>query len=64
MVSAPPEAFLSDEDYRRVVNRIVRAAAARGHVVIVGRASQVILAKLRDVLHVRIIALVEKRLLP
>jgi len=61
MVSAPPEAFLSDEDYRNTVNRIVRAAAARGHVVIVGRASQVILAELRDVLHVRVIAPFEKR---
>ncbi|OLE31235.1 MAG: hypothetical protein AUI36_29785, partial [Cyanobacteria bacterium 13_1_40CM_2_61_4] len=61
MVSAPPEAFLSDEDYRSAMNRIVRAAAARGHVVIVGRASQVLLAELRDVLHVRIIAPFEKR---
>ncbi len=61
MVSAPPEAFLSDEEYRRAVNRIVRVAAARGQVVIVGRASQVILAGLRDVLHVRIIAPFEKR---
>lgn len=61
MVSAPPEAFLSDEDYRNEVNRIVRAAAKLGHVVIVGRASQVILAELRDVLHIRIIAPFEKR---
>src|SRR5258708_23111282 len=61
MVSAPPEAFLSTEDYWRTEDRIVRAAAARGHVVIVGRASQVILADLRDVLHVRIIAPFEKR---
>ena len=61
MVTAPPEALLSDEDYCSVVNRIVRAAAARGHVVIVGRASQVLLAELRDVLHVRIIAPFEKR---
>ena len=61
MVSAPPEAFLSDEEYRSAVNRIVRVAAARGHVVIVGRASQVILADLRDVLHVRVIAPFEKR---
>jgi CMP/dCMP kinase len=59
--TAPPEAFLSDEDYRSVVNEIIRAAAARGHVVIVGRASQVILAELRDVLRVRIIAPFEKR---
>ncbi len=61
MVSAPPEALLSDEDYCRVVDRIVRSAAVRGHVVIVGRASQVILADRPDVLHVRIIAPFEKR---
>jgi CMP/dCMP kinase len=61
MVNAPPEAFLSAEDYWRTADRIVRAAAARGQVVIVGRASQVILADLRDVLHVRIIAPFEKR---
>src|SRR5438132_4859745 len=62
MVSAPPEAFLSDRDvYRDTVNRVVRAAATRGHVVIVGRGSQVILAQRRDVLHVRIIAPFEKR---
>jgi len=61
MVSAPPEAFLSAEDYWRTEDRIVRAAAARGHVVIVGRASQVVLADLHDVLHVHIIAPFEKR---
>jgi cytidylate kinase len=61
MANTPPEAFLSDEAYRDVFNRVVRAAAARGHVVIVGRASQVILADPRDVLHVRIIAPFEKR---
>ncbi len=61
MVSVPPTTFLSDEDYRQEVDKIVRAAAVREHVVIVGRASQTILADLRDVLHVRIIAPFEKR---
>jgi cytidylate kinase len=61
MVNAPPEAFLKEEDYCGAVNRIVRAAAARGHVVIVGRASQVILAEQRDVLRVQIIASFDKR---
>ena len=61
MANTPPEAFLSDEEYRDAFNGVVRAAAARGHVVIVGRASQVVLADLRDVLHVRIIAPFEKR---
>ena len=61
MVSTPPEAFLSDDEYRSVVNKLVRAGAEQGDVVIVGRASQVILAGLRDVLHVRILAPFEKR---
>src|SRR5712691_5833788 len=61
MASTPPEAFLSDEAYCDAFNKIVRAAAVRGQVVIVGRASQVILADLRDVLHVRVIAPFEKR---
>ncbi|HEX6552471.1 MAG TPA: cytidylate kinase-like family protein [Ktedonobacteraceae bacterium] len=43
------------------MEKIVRAAAVRGHVVIAGRASQVILADQRDVLHVRIIAPIEQR---
>jgi cytidylate kinase len=60
--SAPPTAFLSDDvAYRETANKTVRAAAAHGQVVIVGRASQVILADLRDVLHVRIIAPFEQR---
>ncbi len=59
--AAPPEAFLSTEEYGLTVDKIVRAAAVRGHIVIVGRASQVILADRRDVLHVRIIAPFEQR---
>src|SRR5205085_828943 len=59
---APTVAFLSNEDtYRETVSKIVRAAAARGHVVIVGRGSQVLLAPRRDVLHVRVIAVLEQR---
>ena len=61
MANTPSEAFLSDEEYRDAFNTVVRAAATRGHVVIVGRASQVILADLRDVLHVRVIASFEQR---
>ena len=56
------DAFLSSEEtYLDTVSKIVRAAAAQGHVVIVGRGSQVLLADQRDVLHVRIIAPFEKR---
>jgi len=62
MAGASSEAFLTNEEtYLRTVSRIVRAAAAQGHVVIVGRGSQVLLAQQRDVLHVRIIAPFEKR---
>jgi CMP/dCMP kinase len=61
MVNAPPEAFLSDQEYCDAFNKIVRVAAAGGYVVIVGRASQVILANMRDVLHVRVIAQIEQR---
>ncbi len=62
MYGVPPMNFLSDADFRHSMDRIVRAAASRGHVVIVGRASQVILADHRDVLHARIIAPIEKRI--
>jgi len=62
MAGASPEAFLRNEEtYLKTVSRIVHAAAAQGHVVIVGRGSQVLLAQQRDVLHVRIIAPFEKR---
>jgi cytidylate kinase len=63
MAGAPPEALLTDEEtYHETVSRIVYAAAEQGHVVIVGRGSQVLLAQKRDVLHVRIIAPFEKRI--
>jgi cytidylate kinase len=63
MAYAPPGAFYANETiYREAVNSVVKAAAARGHVVIVGRASQVLLAGQRDVLHVRIIAPLKKRM--
>ena len=62
MVGASSEAFLRNEEtYLKTVSRIVHAAAAQGHVVIVGRGSQVLLAQQRDVLHVRIVAPFEKR---
>jgi CMP/dCMP kinase len=59
---APPGVFPADEAYRAAVEKIVRAAAARGHVVIVGRGAQVLLAKRRDVLRIRIIAPLEQRI--
>ncbi len=63
MAGIPPEALLSNEKtYLKTVSRIIRAAATKGHVVIVGRGSQVLLARQRGVLHVRIIAPLEQRI--
>ena len=62
MAGASPEAFLTNEEtYLKAVSQIVLAAATQGHVVIVGRGSQMLLAQQRDVLHVRIIAPFEMR---
>ena len=62
MAGASLEALLKNEEtYLKTVRQIVFAAAAKGHVVIVGRGSQVLLSQQRDVLHVRIIAPFEKR---
>jgi cytidylate kinase len=47
--------------YRDALRGVVEAAVDTGHVVIVGRGSQVLLANWRDVLHVRIIAPFEQR---
>lgn len=47
---------LGSEEYARALERVVRGAAASGHVVIVGRGGQAILAGARDILHIRIVA--------
>lgn len=44
------------EDYQQALSDVVKAAVNDGHVVIVGRSSQALLAERRDVLHVRVIA--------
>jgi cytidylate kinase len=48
--------------YREALSRVVNAAVATRHAVIVGRGAQVLLKDWRDVLHVRIIAPLEKRI--
>jgi CMP/dCMP kinase len=58
---APPEAVLSDEAFGEAVNGMIRAIAAQGQVVIVGRGAPVVLAGRQDVLRVRIIAPFEQR---
>lgn len=48
--------------YQETMRDIITAAATTGHVVIVGRAGQVLLAGKRDVLHVRVVAPAEQRI--
>jgi len=63
MVGTESTAFAADaEAYRRALGKVVSAAVKRGHVVIVGRASQVLLARRRDVLHARIVAPLDMRI--
>ena len=48
--------------YFDALRRVVDAAYQEGHVVIVGRESQMLLADRRDVLHVRVVASLEPRI--
>ncbi len=43
-------------EYQQALSDVVKASVENGHVVIVGRGSQVLLAERRDVLHMRVIA--------
>jgi cytidylate kinase len=61
--SVSPLSSMADEHtYQEALRRVVTAAVATGHVVIVGRGSQVLLTDRRDVLHVRIVAPLELRI--
>jgi CMP/dCMP kinase len=51
----------SERAYQETMQQVVRAAATTGHVVIVGRGGQFLLADRRDVLHLRIVAPLELR---
>ncbi len=53
---APLPTTMDAPSYQEALNRVVEGAVATGHVVIVGRGSQVLLGQHRDVLHVRIVA--------
>jgi cytidylate kinase len=55
--SSPAEIFA----YQETMRAIITAAATTGHVVIVGRGGQVLLAGQRDVLHIRVVAPLEQR---
>jgi len=60
---APTPLMITDaRTYRIALNEVVEAAVTKGHVVIVGRGAQVVLAKRRDVLHARIVAPLKRRI--
>jgi cytidylate kinase len=48
--------------YHQALSMTVQAAADQGHVVIVGRGGQMLLAGRRDVLHVRVVAPLDRRI--
>ena len=60
-LAAPPPSAANERAYQETMQYVVRAAAKTGHVVIVGRGGQFILADRRDVLHLRIVAPLELR---
>ena len=52
----------TDFAYHETMHRVVEAALTSGHVVIVGRGSQMQLQERRDILHVRVVAPLEQRI--
>ncbi len=61
-VISPLPATTDTLSYQEALRHVVEGAVASGHVVIVGRGSQVLLGQRRDVLHVRIVAPLEQRI--
>ncbi len=60
---APPVPLTTDSSaYHEARRRVIEGAVATGHVVIVGRGSQVLLAQQRDVLHARVVAPLDLRI--
>jgi cytidylate kinase len=57
-----PTIYTNPRAYREALNQVIEAAVTLGHVVIVGRGAQVVLARRRDILHARIVAPLEKRI--
>lgn len=62
MIVPPMPLPVNAQMYNDALRQAVNGAVETGHVVIVGRGSQVLLAKRRDVLHVRIVAPLEQRI--
>ena len=61
LFASPPPAA-ETRAYQQTIRDIITAAANTGHVVIVGRGGQVLLADRRDVLHIRVVAPLELRI--
>ncbi len=60
-VAVPMQMTTDSRIYNEARCRVIEGAVAAGHVVIVGRGAQVLLAKRRDVLHVRVVAPLKPR---
>jgi len=60
-IFASPPSATETQAYQDTMRQIITAAANTGHVVIVGRGGQVLLADKRDVLHIRVVAPLELR---
>jgi cytidylate kinase len=60
---SPLPSTMNGPGYQEALKRVVEGSVASGHVVIVGRGSQVLLEQHRDVLHVRIVAPLEQRII-
>jgi cytidylate kinase len=58
---ASPPSAIESRAYQDTMRQIITAAVNTGHVVIVGRGGQVLLADKRDVLHIRVVAPLELR---
>ncbi len=59
--AAERQGSVNERAYQETMQQVVRAAVRTGHVVIVGRGGQFILADQRDALHIRIVAPLELR---
>jgi cytidylate kinase len=61
IAAATDSSVANERAYQETMQQVVKAAAASGHAVIVGRGGQFLLADQRNVLHLRIIAPLEMR---
>ncbi|MDQ2715265.1 MAG: cytidylate kinase-like family protein, partial [Chloroflexota bacterium] len=61
-VAPIPLYVTSEQSYHEALSRVVEAAVARGHAVIVGRGGQMLLQGHRDVFHLRVVAPLEARI--